>query len=188
MKLTQLVKEDWYTDKKRVESLTKAEPEIPQLSREDKIKFTEMVKRYNEYGGKIYNEHNLVEIAKDLSKISEMAEAIAMSSIDESFDKITVQRNMKELKQMSGQFAKVATEAQSLKQRMTGLYEDMGNILGRYFDIQEGVMTIKGQVTDDDKIKTVDAINKTADGKADPNNTDFQKYLDAKGKVANKLK
>ena len=53
------------------------------------------------------------------------------------FDKVTVSRNMKELKGLSGQFSKVAQEANSLQERMTGLYEDMGNILGRYYSIGE---------------------------------------------------
>jgi hypothetical protein len=53
------------------------------------------------------------------------------------FDKITVNRNMKELTSLSNQFRKVATEAQGLQERMGGLYEDMGHILGRYYEIHE---------------------------------------------------
>tara|TARA_Y100000296_G_C5063450_1_gene201077 strand:- start:430 stop:747 length:318 start_codon:yes stop_codon:yes gene_type:complete len=44
---------------------------------------------------------------------------------------------MKELTGLSNQFKKVATEAQSLQERMSGLYEDMGHILGRYYEIHE---------------------------------------------------
>ena len=53
------------------------------------------------------------------------------------FDKVTVSRNMKELTGLSKQFGKVATEANSLQERMSGLYEDMGHILGRYYQIGE---------------------------------------------------
>ena len=53
------------------------------------------------------------------------------------FDKITVSRNMKELTNLSKQFGKVASEANSLQERMSVLYEDMGNILGRYYTIGE---------------------------------------------------
>ena len=42
---------------------------------------------------------------------------------------------MKELTSLSGQFKKVASEAQSLQERMSTLYEDMGHILGRYYEI-----------------------------------------------------
>ena len=44
---------------------------------------------------------------------------------------------MKELTGLSNQFKKVATEAQALQERMSGLYEDMGHILGRYYEINE---------------------------------------------------
>jgi hypothetical protein len=44
---------------------------------------------------------------------------------------------MKELTGLSNQFKKVATEAQGLQERMGGLYEDMGHILGRYYEIHE---------------------------------------------------
>ena len=54
---------------------------------------------------------------------------------EEWFDKITVNRNMKELTGMSKQFSKIANEAKSLQERMGALYEDMGNILGRYYEI-----------------------------------------------------
>ena len=53
------------------------------------------------------------------------------------FDKVTVSRNMKELTNLSKQFGKVANEANSLQERMSGLYEDMGHILGRYYQISE---------------------------------------------------
>ena len=36
-----------------------------------------------------------------------------------------------------GGFAKIANEAQALQDRMSALYEDMGGILNRYFEIKE---------------------------------------------------
>ena len=44
---------------------------------------------------------------------------------------------MKELTGLSKSFSKVATESDQLQQRLTALYEDMGNILGRYYEIDE---------------------------------------------------
>ena len=44
---------------------------------------------------------------------------------------------MKDLKSHAGQFNKIATEAKALQDRMSALYEDMGNILNRYFEIKE---------------------------------------------------
>lgn len=38
---------------------------------------------------------------------------------------------------MDTSFEKVATEAKALDERLHALYEDMGNILGRYYEIAE---------------------------------------------------
>jgi hypothetical protein len=38
---------------------------------------------------------------------------------------------------MDKSFEKVATEAKALDERLHALYEDMGNILGRYYEIAE---------------------------------------------------
>ena len=54
---------------------------------------------------------------------------------------------MKELKGLTGQFKKTAVEANATNQRLSALYEDMGNILNRYYDIDEGldpVYTLSG--------------------------------------------
>ena len=50
---------------------------------------------------------------------------------------------MGELKKLQSSFEKEATEASAQQQRLEALYEDMGQVLGRYFeiaDITEDVM------------------------------------------------
>ena len=44
---------------------------------------------------------------------------------------------MNDLKKQSAQFNKIANEAQAMQDRMAALYEDMGTILNRYFEIKE---------------------------------------------------
>ena len=44
---------------------------------------------------------------------------------------------MTDLKKQAGQFNKIANEAQAMQDRMAALYEDMGGILNRYFEIKE---------------------------------------------------
>ena len=95
------------------------------------------VSNFNSYGNEIYREGNLRELAQRLSRLAETAKAHTLQETEDWFDKITVNRNMKELTGLSNQFKKVATEAQALKERMSGLYEDMGHILGRYYEINE---------------------------------------------------
>ena len=105
------------------------------------VNIKELVSSINNYGSlgeQIYGEGSLKEIAETLSKIAGGAAQHALSETDDMFDKVTVSRNMKELTGLSKQFGKVAMEANSLQERMSGLYEDMGNILGRYYEIGEG--------------------------------------------------
>ena len=102
----------------------------------DEQSFMESVKGYNSYGKSIYRE-GLSETAKKLSEIAKTAGIHAVKETEDSFDKITVGRNMKELKSYSEQFTKVAGEAHGLQQRMESLYEDMGKVLSRYYEIDE---------------------------------------------------
>ena len=100
----------------------------------DEQAFLESVRGYNSYGKSIYRE-GLSDTAKKLSEIAKLAGIHAVKETEDSFDKITVSRNMKELKSYSDQFSKVANEANGLQQRMEGLYEDMGRVLSRYYEI-----------------------------------------------------
>ena len=93
------------------------------------------VGNFNSFGNEIYREGNLRELAERLSRLAETAKQHTLQETEDWFDKITVNRNMKELTGLSNQFKKVATEAQALQERMSGLYEDMGHILGRYYEI-----------------------------------------------------
>ena len=54
---------------------------------------------------------------------------------DDWFDAVSV-KNMKELKGLTGQLRKLL-EANAVNERLNALYEDMGNILNRYYDIDE---------------------------------------------------
>ena len=98
---------------------------------------TEALKNYNKLGETLYQQQTLKETAKSLSKIAEMAASHTLQETEDWFDKVTVSRNMKELTNHSKQFSKIAEEASSVQQRLAGLYEDMGNILNRYYEIPE---------------------------------------------------
>ena len=99
-----------------------------------------LVKTVNEfgtYGPSIYKKHNLADVAKTFVEIAEAAQKHVVDETQDWFDGVTVKRNMNELKKQATQFNKIATEAQALQDRMAALYEDMGGILNRYFDIRE---------------------------------------------------
>ena len=112
----------------------KEEDDTPQVNIKELVS---SIDNYNSLGEQIYGKGNLKEVAETLSKIAEGARQHTLSETDDMFDKVTVSRNMKELTGLSKQFSKVAVEANALQERMSGLYEDMGHILGRYYEINE---------------------------------------------------
>ena len=109
----------------------------------------EALKSYNSLGKVLYQQQSLKETAKSLSNIAEMAATHTVQETEDWFDKVTVSRNMKELTNHSKQFSKIAEEASSVQQRLSALYEDMGVILNRYYDIPEGAEQVDKDETKD---------------------------------------
>lgn len=122
MKLTKLIKEN---EEKRP------------LSNEVKKHFLEIVSTYTKYQEMMDRKSDLTTIAETLGGITEAARTLALTEGDDWFDKVTVKRNMNELDKLGKEFDKCATEANSLDQRLNGLYEDMGHILSRYYKVGE---------------------------------------------------
>jgi hypothetical protein len=122
---------------------------------EDKIDvkgLTNEISQYNDIGEAIFGKSNISKISEKLGWIASQAKSHTLSETEDWFDKITVNRNMKELTGLSKQFGKIAQESKSLQQRLGALYEDMGNILGRYYEI--GEKHVPGHDSDD--IETTD--------------------------------
>ena len=107
------------------------------LTNEVKKHFLEIVSTYNKYQESMDRKSDIIEVAETLGGITEAARELALREADDWFDKHTIKRNMSELTKLGTQFDKVAKEARNLDQRLNGLYEDMGNILSRYYKIGE---------------------------------------------------
>jgi len=136
--------------------------EQPQVN---KFEVVEGVKSFSIVGKSLYNNGNIMEIAKQVSHIAEQAHTHVLGETDDWFDQVSVNKNMQSLKKRVAEFKKAAGEAHQLNQRMTGLYEDMGHILNRYYDITE------------------DAGDMDNDGIQEP---DDEEYLDNKDKAIKK--
>ena len=114
----------------------------------NKHEVIEAVKSYARIGKQIQVNNGIMEAAKQLAQMAEAAQNHVLSETDDWFDAVSVKRNMKELKGLTGQFKKTAVEANATNQRLSALYEDMGNILNRYYDIDEALDPV-GQEDDD---------------------------------------
>ena len=119
----------------------------------DKHKVIEGVRNFGIVGKSLYNNSNIMEVAKQLSQVAESAHSHILGEQDDWFDKISINKNMKSLKGSVVEFQKTAKEAHSLNQRLTGLYEDIGHVLNRYYEISEdsGDMDNDGVNEPDDK-------------------------------------
>ena len=121
------------------------EEETPKVSAKE---LSERLGTFARYRSAIFSENNMRQVAKSLSELATYAKEYALTETEESFDKVTINRNMKELAGFSKQFSKIAHEAQGLNERMGVLYEDMGNILNRYYDLGEALDPV-GKEDDD---------------------------------------
>ena len=140
--MSELVEGEWFgEDKKRV----------------DTGRFVEEVKNFSRMGEMIYREGSLRDVAKGLSELAEKARIATLQETDDWFDKVTINKNMKSLGNTSGEFTKIAKEANALQQRMESLYEDMGHILGRYYDLDEALDAVGDEDDDIDNDGDSDA-------------------------------
>ena len=123
------------------------------LPKVDKFKVVEGVRNFGIVGKSLYNNKNIMEIAKQLAEVAESAHNHILGEQDDWFDKVSVNKNMKSLKGNVVEFQKTAKEAHAINQRLTGLYEDIGHVLNRYYEISEdkGDMDNDGVDAPDDK-------------------------------------
>jgi len=112
------------------------EQEKPKVN---KYEVTEAIRNYARIGEQLRVNNNIIETAKQLARMAEDAQNHVLSETSDWFDGVSVKRNMKELKGLTGQFKKTAVEANATNQRLSALYEDMGNILNRYYEIDEAM-------------------------------------------------
>ncbi len=145
----------------------------------DEGAFLEAVGKYNEIGSFIHREGNLKDVAVHLSKLAKTARAHTLSETEDWFDKVSVNRNMKELNVLAGSFSKVATEAQSMQERMSALYEDMGHIINRYYDVSEVEEASKAYRSheEEENVEEMDDLDSPESGGKDEYSAFFDKAL-----------
>jgi hypothetical protein len=154
----------------------------------DEGAFLEAVGKYNEIGSFIHREGNLKDVAVHLSKLAKTARAHTLSETEDWFDKVSVNRNMKELNVLAGSFSKVATEAQAMQERMSTLYEDMGHIINRYYDISEIEEASKSYRSHEEEksVDEMDDLESPESGGKDEYSAFFDKALKDFGKEIDK--
>jgi len=150
----------------------------PKINKHEVI---EGVKSYGKLGKSFYNNSSILETAQQLTKIAQSAHNHILGEQDDWFDKVSVNKNMKSLKGSVTEFKKAAKEAHMLNQRLTGLYEDIGHVLNRYYDISEEI----DDVDDEEAAMDYDDMeDKDLDNDGDEDESD--EYLHHKLSATNK--
>jgi hypothetical protein len=120
----------------RLKDLLKEE-EMQQLSTELKKHFLEIISTYGQHREGMARKSDIRQVAETLGGIADAAQEYTLREGGDWFDRVTIKRNMNELKKLQSAFEKEAVEAKAQEQRLESLYEDMGHVLGRYFEIAD---------------------------------------------------
>jgi len=138
--LRQLIKETW---------MAETSEEKKKLSPEEKKAVMEMIGKFNEYGKHVYRADELRKITNEMKDVVSKAKDMTLQETEGSFDGITVGRHMKGLDSSMQLFEKTAAEINTLQQRLESVYEDIGNVLNKYYKINENELDAVGHEDSD---------------------------------------
>jgi len=106
-----------------------------EYSKEERKAFMEAVKNYNTYAEVIRRSGMLEQAIKEISELVELANGFTLKETDGWFDSVTTTRHIKQMKEAVKIMQKEATEIINRQQRLEAAYEDVGSLLGRYYDV-----------------------------------------------------
>ena len=121
----------------KLRDLLKETEEFQQLPNEIKRHFLEIISTYGQHREGMSRKSDIRQVAETLGGIADAAQEYTLREGGDWFDRVTIKRNMTELKKFQAAFEKEAVEASAQQQRLEALYEDMGHVLGRYFEIAD---------------------------------------------------
>jgi hypothetical protein len=149
--LKQIISEKWLND---------GMSEKVKLSSKDKKEIMEMISKFNEYGKNIYRADELKKITSEMKDVIAKAKDMTLQETEGTFDNITVNRHMKTLENSMQLFEKTTNEINVLQQRLESLYEDIGNVLNKYYNINEAELDPVGHededINNDNKVDSQD--------------------------------
>lgn len=121
----------------KLRKLLKEGENYNQLPTEIKRQFLEIISTFGHYREAMKRKSDIRTIAETLGGIADACQEYTLREGDDWFDRVTIKRNMGELKKLQAQFQKEAAEAKAQEQRLEALYEDMGHVISRYFEIAD---------------------------------------------------
>lgn len=108
-----------------------------ELTSEQKQAFLEAVKQYKKYSEVIYRNAGLEEVYNSIKELVGAADTVTLSETEDWFDNVTVSRHMKRMGESFKVFEKTLKEVETLQQRLESSYDEIGEVLGKYYEITE---------------------------------------------------
>jgi len=112
-------------------------PRAEELTTEQKQAFLEAVKGYKAYGESVYRKEGLTKVYESIRGLVEVANKVTLSETGDWFDGVTVGRHMKRMNESFKVFEKTLKEVSTLQQRLESSYDEIGEVLGKYYEINE---------------------------------------------------
>ena len=111
--------------------------ESNEMNNEQKQAFLEAVKSYKTFGESIYRKEGLSKVYESIRNLVESAGKNMVKETEGSFDGITVGRHVKRMNESFKVFEKTLREVGTLQQRLEASYDEIGETLGKYYEINE---------------------------------------------------
>ena len=111
--------------------------ESSEMSNEQKQAFLEAVKAYKSFGETVYRNEGLSDVYESIRSLVESAGKNMVKETEGSFDGITVGRHVKRMNESFKIFEKTLREVGTLQQRLESTYDEIGEVLGKYYEINE---------------------------------------------------
>ena len=151
-------------------------PQAEEMTEEHRAAFFEAVKGYKTYGESVYRKEGLTKVYESIKGMVEMANKVTLAETGDWFDGVTVSRHMKRMNESFKVFEKTLREVSTLQQRLESSYDEIGEVLGKYYEINEleegnefGAARAKAIAAGDDSFevdgKTYKVTNVDADDK-----------------------
>lgn len=114
------------------------EEQEKKMTSEEKKAFLEAVSAYKKFGEAIYRNGDLMETYSSIKNIVENANKVTLEETGDWFDRVTVNRHMKSMNESFKVFTNTIKEVHTLQQRMESTYDEIGEVLSKYYEIKEG--------------------------------------------------
>ena len=111
--------------------------ESSEMTTEQKQAFLEAVKSYKSFGESVYRKEGLSKVYESIRGLVEAAGKNMVKETEGSFDGITVSRHVKRMNESFKIFEKTLREVATLQQRLESSYDEIGETLGKYYEINE---------------------------------------------------